>query len=354
MSHFHSYLHTKDMDKVAAVIKQQAFSWPATPYQLKSLIPPLHPTVVKELVSSRLLESNMSPTQYRGWKNELQTNSAFFTKFLEKHPTVTGSFLTALYNGVIFQSESEVAATQKLVKQLMEQNMVVFQPVKKSIVKPEPPQEEESSPRASASSPPTERESVPGKADAEEKEDVLLKKSFPDEMFTLFVLYAQDVHRAIKQLFFHLLLGAISPTFRSAVFRNGLISHFYQHHMDENPMKAYDLLVNLKFQSVHGVVAANFARLSALTMENFHTLFNDWAAIVEELLLLEDKYLNLQVLVWFLLCAIEKHWSGDLGTPSDKFSLISAIEKAREDQLLTVEHWSLGSSGNLGELPDGP
>jgi hypothetical protein len=189
------------MDKT--VIKQQAFSWPATPYQLKSLIPPLHPTVVKELVSSRLLESNMSPTQYRGWKNELQTNSAFFTKFLEKHPTVTGSFLTALHNGVIFQSESEVAATQKLVKELMEQNMVVFQPVKKSIVKPEPPQEEESSPRASASSPPAERESVPGKADAEEKEDVLLKMSFPDpETFSLFVLYAQDVHRAIKQLFF--------------------------------------------------------------------------------------------------------------------------------------------------------
>jgi hypothetical protein len=58
---------------------------------------------------------------------------------------------------------------------------------------------------------------------------------------------------------------------------------------------------------------------------------------VEELLLLEDKYLNLQVLVWFLICAIKKHWSGDLGTPADKFSLISAIEKAREDQLLTVE-----------------
>ena len=122
----------------------------------------------------------MSPAQYRGWKNELQTNSAFFTKFLEKHPTVTGSFLTALYNGVIFQSESEVAATQKLVKELMELNMVMFQAVKKSIVKPEPPQEEESSPRASASSPPAERESVPGKADAEEKEDVLLKMSFPD------------------------------------------------------------------------------------------------------------------------------------------------------------------------------
>ena len=165
------------MDKAAAVIKQQAFSWPATPYQLKSLIPPLHPTVVKELVSSRLLESNMSPTQYRAWKNEVQANSAFFTKFLETHPTVTGPFLTALYNGVIFQSESEVAATQKLVKELVEQNMVVFQPVKKSIVKPEPMQEEESSPRASASSLPAERESVPRKADAEEKEDVLLKMS---------------------------------------------------------------------------------------------------------------------------------------------------------------------------------
>ena len=67
----------------------------------------------------------MSPTQYRAWKNEVQANSAFFTKFLEKHPTVTGFFLTAFNNGVIFQSESEVAATQKLVKQLMEQNMVV-------------------------------------------------------------------------------------------------------------------------------------------------------------------------------------------------------------------------------------
>ncbi len=79
MSHFHSYLQTKDMDKT--VIKQQAFSWPATLYQLKALIPPLHPTVVKELVSSRLLESNMSPTQFRAWKNEVQANSAFFTKF---------------------------------------------------------------------------------------------------------------------------------------------------------------------------------------------------------------------------------------------------------------------------------
>ena len=95
--------------------------------------------------------------------------------------------------------------------------------------------------------------------------------------------------------------------------------------MDEDPIKAYELLVNLKFQSVHGVVAANFARLSALSMESFHTLFNDWAVIVEELLLLEDKYLNLQVLVWFLICAIEKHWSGDLGTPADKYALISAI-----------------------------
>jgi hypothetical protein len=107
--------------------------------------------------------------------------------------------------------------------------------------------------------------------------------------------------------------------------------------MDEDPMKAYELLVNLKFQSVHGVVAANFARLSALSMESFHTLFNDWAVIVEELLLLEDKYLNLQVLVWFLICAIEKHWSRDLGSPAEKYAMISAIEKAREDELLTIE-----------------
>ena len=90
MRHSHSDLHTKDMDK--AVIKQRAFSWPAIPFQLQALIPPLGPTVVKELVSSRLLESNMSPAQYRGWKNELQTNSAFFTKFLEKHPKVAGPF----------------------------------------------------------------------------------------------------------------------------------------------------------------------------------------------------------------------------------------------------------------------
>ena len=88
------------------------------------------------------------PAQYRGWKNELQTNSAFFTKFFEKHPKVAGPFLTALHNGVIFQSDSQVAATQKLVKELVEQNMVVFQPVKKSIDKPEPLQEVGSSPRA--------------------------------------------------------------------------------------------------------------------------------------------------------------------------------------------------------------
>ena len=123
----------------------------------------MHPTVVKELVSSRLLESNMSPAQCRGWKNELQTNSAFFTKFFEKHPKVAGPFLTAFYNGVIFQSDSQVAATQKLVKELVEQNMVVFQPVKKSIVKPEPLQEEESLPRASATSLPAERASVPAR-----------------------------------------------------------------------------------------------------------------------------------------------------------------------------------------------
>jgi hypothetical protein len=58
---------------------------------------------------------------------------------------------------------------------------------------------------------------------------------------------------------------------------------------------------------------------------------------VEELLLLEDKYLNLQVLVWFLICAIEKHWSKDLGSPAEKYAMISAIERAREEELLTVE-----------------
>ena len=349
MSHFHSYLHTKDMDKAA--IKQQAFAWPPVPHQLKNLIPPLNPTVVKELVTSRQLESNMSPTQYRNWRTQLQSNSDFFTKLLTKHPSVDEPFLTALYNGVVFQSEAQVVATQKLVKKLLEQNAVVFQPMKNSLVKAEPLSEGyESTVQVSASfgttrdrapsSGSAEPDSAPpkAKAAAEEKDDVLMKMSFPDtETFTLFVLYAQEVHRAIKQLFFHLLVGAISPGFRSAAFRNGLVHHFYQHHMDEDPIKAYELLVNLKFQSVHGVVAANFARLSALSMESFHTLFNDWAAIVEELLLLEDKYLNLQVLVWFLICAIEKHWSKDLGSPADKYGLISAIERAREEELLTVE-----------------
>ena len=53
--------------------------------------------------------------------------------------------------------------------------------------------------------------------------------------------------------------------------------------------------------------------------------------------MLEDKYLNLQVLVWFLICAIEKHWSRDLGSPAEKYAMIFAIEKAREDELLTIE-----------------
>ena len=140
MSHFHSYLHTKDMDK--AGIKQQAFAWPPVPHQLKNSIPPLNPTVVKELVTSRHLESNMSPTQYRNWKNQLQSNSDFFTKFLTKHPSVDEPFLTALYNGVVFQSEAQVVATQKLVKKLLEQNAVVFQPMKYSLVKAEPLSEE--------------------------------------------------------------------------------------------------------------------------------------------------------------------------------------------------------------------
>ncbi len=51
-----------------------------------------------------------------------------------------------------------MAATQKLVKELVEENMVVFQPVKKSIVKPELVQEEESLPRASATSLPAKRD----------------------------------------------------------------------------------------------------------------------------------------------------------------------------------------------------
>ena len=118
------------MDK--AVIKQQAFAWPPVPHQLKNLIPPLNPTVVKELVTSRQLESNMSPTQYRNWRTQLQSNSDFFTKFLTKHPSVDEPFLTALYNGVVFQSEAQVVATQKLVKKLLEQNAVVFQPMKSS------------------------------------------------------------------------------------------------------------------------------------------------------------------------------------------------------------------------------
>ena len=150
MSHFHSYLHTKDMDKAA--IKQQAFAWPPVPHQLKNLIPPLNPTVVKELVTSRQLESNMSPTQYRSWRTQLQSNCDFFTKFLMQHPSVDEPFLTALYNGVVFQSEAQVVATQKLVKKLLEQNAVVLQPMKNSLVKPEPLNEEhESTVRASAS-----------------------------------------------------------------------------------------------------------------------------------------------------------------------------------------------------------
>ena len=93
------------MDKAA--IKQQAFAWPPVPHQLKNLIPPLNPTVVKELVTSRQLESNMSPTQYRNWRTQLQSNSDFFTKLLTKHPSVDEIFLTALYNGVVFQSEAK-------------------------------------------------------------------------------------------------------------------------------------------------------------------------------------------------------------------------------------------------------
>ena len=166
MSHFHSYLHTlhKDMDKAA--IKQQAFAWPPVPHQLKSLIPPLNPTVVKELVSSRQLESNMSPTQYRNWRTQLQANSDFFTKLLMKHPSVDEPFLTALYNGVVFQSEAQVVATQKLVKKLLEQNAVVFQP-KNSLVKPEPLSEErESTVQVSASFGP-KRERAPSSGSAE-------------------------------------------------------------------------------------------------------------------------------------------------------------------------------------------
>ncbi len=71
----------------------------------------------------------------------------------------------------------------------------------------------------------------------------------------------------------------VSPNFRSAAFRNGLTVHFHHQHMDEDPklLKAFKLLV--KLQSVHGVVATNFARLSALFMESFHALFNDWAIV---------------------------------------------------------------------------
>ena len=87
MSHFHSYLHTKDMDKAA--IKQQAFAWPPLPHQLKNTIAPLTPTVVKELVTSRHLEPNMSPTQYRNWKNQLQSNSEFFTTSRSTRPSTS-------------------------------------------------------------------------------------------------------------------------------------------------------------------------------------------------------------------------------------------------------------------------
>jgi hypothetical protein len=119
------------MDKAA--IKQQAFAWPPVPHRLKNSIPPLNPTVVKELVTSRHLESNMSPTQYRNWRAQLQSNSDFFTKLLTKHASVDEPFLTALYNGVVFQSEAQVVATQKLVKKLLEQNAVVFQPMKTGV-----------------------------------------------------------------------------------------------------------------------------------------------------------------------------------------------------------------------------
>jgi cystathionine beta-lyase/cystathionine gamma-synthase len=52
----------------------------------------------------------MSPAQYRGWKNELQTNSAFFTKFLEKHPAVE----TVRYPGLDSHPQKELADRQHL------------------------------------------------------------------------------------------------------------------------------------------------------------------------------------------------------------------------------------------------
>jgi hypothetical protein len=113
------------------------------------------------------LESNMSPTQYRNWRNQLQSNSDFFIKLLTKHPFVDEPFLTALYNGVVFQSEAQVVATQKLVKKLLEQNAVVFQPVKNSLVKAEPLGDERESTVQVSASFGTTRDRAPSSGSAE-------------------------------------------------------------------------------------------------------------------------------------------------------------------------------------------
>ena len=292
MSHFHSYLHTKDMDinMKRAGRGRDAIStappFPTIPATLAKTISSL-PTGQFALgaFTGRKMTSVMSDDQYNCFKRDVYDYLTVYLAFFKKYPNISQSFIEALILGRLTFSDQQSKSAEQLFLQMKSSNFIKFKP----FVKAEPlkPDVEAESARAVGA------HDAQGLDVKSEDEPVILPVMDNAHLAQL-VNFACDVFKSIQKSFLHYLLGTFDD-FSNATFRDGIVQHIMRNKMEENPMEAYELVVNLKFSSSHGLLVQCFSMLSKLKFEGYRQLFNDFTPQAERLLSI-DQNMNLSLL----------------------------------------------------------
>ena len=343
MSHFHSDLHTKDMDtkrhgggrSIATTsttmgLGQQSTELPVVPHGLRNIF---QATVTVEIQpwTGELLGNGCSDPAFRKFTADLNNNIKPVMDFMAKFPKPDIVFMQAFASGDICFSKEQSDQSALLFEELRRS--------KKVTVKAESIKQESVSVEASSSDrgvrPTTP--SVQADGSDEESKDVELVLSFDNEtQMRLASNYATKVHQTIRNFGVMAILRTIRADFKTATYPDGLHSHILQY-MPDDPAHALKLIFGLKFQSKESSIVENILILSNLKLNQggFGGVFNKFRDCQKQLSVLEPK-LDLNILTLFLMCALETGWKSHHGSASEKMHCLAELNRKREDPHLSI------------------
>ena len=146
MSHFHSYLHTKDMDinmKRGGRGRDAISTAPPSPRFLQPWRRPsvrCLPVMISSSWASSLgkMTGVISDDQYDCFKRDICDYLAVYLAFFEKYPKISQPFIEALILGRLTFSDQQSKSAEQLFLQMKSSNFIKFKPfVKAEPLKPD-------------------------------------------------------------------------------------------------------------------------------------------------------------------------------------------------------------------------